>query len=529
MRPFVNVLFIFLLFFSGCSSNNKKETEVNQEVFIGITDDPQALDPRLIRDTISVNVAHMLFEGLMQKNRNGRIIPGLATGVDISEDKKTYTFHLRNAFWSDGSDITAEDFEYSWKSVLNPTFPAPNAYQLYVIKGAKAAKNNELPISEIGIKAIDNKTLEVTLEEPTPYFLELTTTHFFSPVNKKWAEKNSNLYSNAIISNGPFQITNWSHNKELIFKKNPYYWDSKSVRLEKVTLVIADETTALHMFNRNELDWIGSPMSNIPPDAIATLKSQRKLIFTPADGVHFLRVNTDKSPLNNKNMRKALSYAINRKLIVDHITQSNQKPATGIVPLSFGLQNIPYFEDNNITLAWTLFQQALIELDLSIDEFPNISLCYTSTERNHKIVQALQQQWKEGLGIDITLEACEPAIFYDRLHQKNYDLTIGSWFGDIHDPINFLEVFKYKESATNNTNWENKEYISLLEQSMHQVDSEQRKFFLSKAEHLIIDEMPVIPIYYPTFHHLQKKINGGLKDVYFSELGYIDLKNAYKG
>ncbi|MEC7839094.1 MAG: peptide ABC transporter substrate-binding protein [Chlamydiota bacterium] len=528
MRKLILPLLILSCLQISCNPDPRTAgpTDTKQEIRVGISSEPQVFDPRLIRDTPSVNVSHMLFEGLMQKNYVGKVVPAIARYVDISADGKKYTFHLKNTLWSDGSLVTAYDFEYSWKSILDPNFPAPNAYQLYILKGARNAKSGKASLDDVGVKALNDSVLVVELEHPVPYFLELTTTHFYSPVNRKWAEETKDsLYSDpkTIITNGPFKLTQ-SLGNDIVVEKNPLYWDADQVHLEKISLYVVNENTALQMFQRGEIDWVGSPMSTIPPDAIPTLKNQGKLTITPADGVHFFRINTSKEILDQTKIRKALAYSINRKELVDHVTQANQEPAMGIVPRSYGLQTIPHFKDYDITAAWSNFQDALNDLKMSKDDLPEITLLYTQSERNHKIVQAIQEQWRKTLGFNVKLEACERAVFYERLHEKNYDISIGSWYGDIRDPINFLEVFKYKASRTNNTEWENSKYIALLDKSSLEANSYERKILLRKAENIIIDDMAVIPLYYPTFNHLQEGVSG----VYFSELGYVDFKYAYK-
>lgn len=500
-----------------------QHTASNQEISVALSDDIQTLDPRLARTTNSVTIEHMLFDGLMRKNYAGKIVPAVAERVEVSDDGRVYTFHLRDSFWSDGSPVTAHSFEYAWKSMLSPDFPAPNAHQLYAIKGAKAAKLGKASLNEVGINCLDDKTLEVKLEAPTPYFLELTTTHFFSPVNAEW-DLNRKKSRDAIVVNGPFMLSEWKKNNEISFVKNPNYWDSQNVRLEKITFVITDETTALQMFERKEIDWAGSPLSLIPPDAIAMLQSQKRLVITPAEGTHWFRINTEKPLLHNKNIRKALALALDRKAIVDHITQANQLPATGIIPPHFALQNRPYFEDHDIIKAWTHFQEGLKELALSKDDLPSISLCHAPSERDKKIAQAVQQQWKKALGIEIALDTCEHSVFIEKVNQRDYDLSFGSWFGDISDPINFLEVFKYKNSKINNTQWESDSYVALLEASSTAFTSVNRSKLLAEAERELIDEMPVIPLYHATFNHLSRNVAG----VYFSPLGYLDFTYAFK-
>lgn len=510
--------------FSSCREEPSVSTsEETKRISIATGDEPQSVDPRLIRDIPSVNVAHMLFEGLTKKNRMGALIKGIAKEITTSDNGLTYTFQLRESFWSDGSPLTAEDFAYSIMSIVSPEFPSPNASQLYVIKGAKEAKKGILPISELGVKVVDPQTLEIELEKPTPHFLELTSTYFFMPVKKSWGEKDTNNPID-MPTNGPFTITEWQHNNSLSLSKNPHYWNSRTISLDGIDLIVVDENTALQMFERGNLDWIGSPISFIPPDAIPTLLSQKRLIISPADGVHLFRLNTEHPLLSNKKFRKALAYSINRKEICDHIAQANQQPAMAIVPPSFALQNLPCFEDNNITEAWSLLQEAIKEEGVSIDELPKITLLYTQSDRNQKIVQAVQQQWKKSLGIEVTLEASDHAIFYDRMNRQDYDISIGSWYGDYRDPINFLEVFKYKQASTNNTLWENEEYINLLDQSAITSNEHERTNILSKAERLLMDEMPTIPIYFSTFNHMQRGVSNGS----ISPLGILQISEASK-
>ncbi|MEM1282677.1 MAG: peptide ABC transporter substrate-binding protein [Chlamydiota bacterium] len=519
---------VLLLNCNACTENSTPydQNEKSPSVSIAVSDDPQAFDPRLVRNTQSVNIAHMLFEGLTRKNQGGKIVNGLADDITITDEGKTYTFHLRESVWSDGSPLTAHDFAYTIKSVLSPSFPSPNASQLYVIKGAKDVKTGKAPIETVGVRVVDDHTLVIELNKPTPYFLELTSAYFFMPVKESWAEsetKGGESMPETIPTNGPFKIEKWSRNDQLSLEKNPTYWDANNVRLEHLNLVIVDESTALQMFERGQLDWIGSPISFIPPDAVATLRSQKRLVITPADGIHWFRLNTKQPLLKNKNFRKALAFSINRQLLCDHIAQGNQQPATGIVPMSYGLQNIPCFEDHNVTEAWSHYQEALKEEKLSPDELPKITILYPPNDRAQKIVQAVQQQWKEVLGIKVNLEVTDSAVFYERLNHQDYDIAIGSWYGDFRDPINFLDVFKYKDTRTNNTNWENPRFVELLDRSINSLDPYRRTILLSQAERVLVDDMPVIPLYYPTFNHLQQRVTG----VYFSELGVIDFKHAY--
>jgi len=468
----------------------------------------------------------MLYEGLTRAQADGETTPALATSVTISPDQKTYTFHLRASAWSNGEPITAKDFEETWKSTLNPQFPSPNAYQLYAIKGAQAAKEGRIPVSEICVHSPDTSTLVVELEHPTPYFLHLTATHFFYPVHaslrEQSGEKNT-LPDSAVVTNGPFKLENWSHHNALTAIPNSHYWDHKNVRLDKIQLVILDNPTALQLFQQSKLDWMGSPLSTISVDALASLKNEAKLEITPAAGVYLFRVNTEKPPFNHVKMRQAFALALNRADLVEHVLQGNQEPAMGLVPYSLGGSQ-SLLNDNNVELARRLFKESLEEQSLTMASLPKISIQYATGERAHKIAQVAQQQWKEALGVDVALQSNEAKVHYDQLKNHHYQLAIGSWFADFHDPISFLDVFKLKENGTNNTQWENPQFIQILNASALAQDTEERKKLLNQAEQVIINEMPVIPLFYSSYNYVK---NPAIKGVYFSQLGYLDFKNAF--
>lgn len=516
--------FLFLvlaLFF--CSCTNKEESpKTNPFLTIAAADDPTSLDPRNVRDLSSSTVMRILYEGLTRSTFQGKIIPGIAESYTISDDQKTYTFHLRPSTWSDGSLLTAEDFEETWKTILSPSFPAPNAYQLYPIKGAKAAKEGLTPMNNIGVKAVDSSTLVVELENPTPYFLELTSCHFFFPVHQSLRTEKPN-YLQPHVGNGPFKLDQWTKRDELKFVKNSNYWDEKNVSLEGISIQILDEHTALQLFKTGKLDWAGSPLSTLPQDVIAPLKEQNQLQIAEGAGTHWFRINTVKIPFNNIKIRRAFSLALDRKAIVEHVTQGNQQPAFGIIPPSFGLQ---YQEDNghNLIAAKKLFNEGLIDSRQKKTDL-NISLSYASNDRNHKIAQAVQQQWNTAFDIDVKLNANESHIQIDKMKKGNYEISMGSWFADIQDPVNFLEIFQSIHNPTNQTFWQNRQYTILLNLSAAEPDPAQRLQLFSQAEKILIEEMPVIPLFHSAYNYLKSE---GVSGVYFSPLGFVDFKDAKK-
>lgn len=520
MYPIFRILSgIFLLIACTACFPDKPPLTNQANVRVSTETEPHTFDPRLVRDLSDTTFIQMLYEGLM-RNDGGKLAPAMAESYTLSPDKKIYTFKIRKSQWSDGQPITAHDFEETWKSVLNPDFPAPNAYQLYLIRGAKAAKEGQIPLDQVGIHAKNDTTLVVELEKPTTYFLHLTSTYFLYPTSRQM--RNGDQL--ALITNGPYQVDQSKLKMdEWVAIPNPYYWDHQSVKLDQVTIIKLDNSTALKLFDRNELEWAGSPLSSIPIDTLPSLKQKGNLGIHPAAGVYFLRVNVEQPPLNNAKMRRAFALALNRNDLVEHILQGNQLPAMGYLPPSTAGAP-PFFQDNATQEAQMLFKEALEEMQLNAHTLPPITVCYSSNPRGHKIAQVVQQQWKSAFGIDIQLLSCEHKVFYDRLKNHDYQMGLGSWFADIQDPISFLEVFKYKNNGTNNTQWENSRYIELIEQSSAVTKEKERQRILRQAEEVLIEEMPIIPLFFATYNYLQSP---NLKGIYFSELGYLDFKNAY--
>lgn len=501
----------------GCQKSAIKQNA--QEVSINVMDEPQTLDPRKARDLNSTTIAKMLFEGLTRVSAQDHAELALAQSVAISSDLKTYTFQLRESQWANGDPLTASDFAYSWKTALSADFPSDNAFLLYVIKNAKGAKEGKISPDEIGVRALDSLTLEVELENPTPYFLELLASPIFFPVHQKsdaaaldWA-----LNAERFVGNGPFRWREWKHQDHLTLEKNPLYWDAPTVKLERLELCMVKEETEFNMFEKKELDWAGSPLSVLPTDALQTLRLSPLLKIKETLGTSFIRINTARTPLDRIALRRALGLAVNRKLIVDHVTQGNQIPATGLVPSSFKLHTSPYFADGDAAEASALFQQC--------GEVGEISLIYRASERNQMIAQAIQQQWFEALGVRVRLEAIEGKVYFDRTSKGDFDLSLGNWIADFPDPINFLEVFKCKSGGSNNTQWENPRYAAFLDQSSLEANPEVRRLLLAEAEKILIDEMPIIPIFYTTMLYVNQP---ELKGVVLSSMGGIDFKWASK-
>lgn len=512
---------------TSCSQENSPanpSSSSEKHLRIATSEEPLSFDPRLVRDLPSATSMRMLYEGLTRTNAQGKIEPAAAESITISDDQKTYTFTLRESQWSDGTPVQAKDFEETWKTILTPDFPAPNAYQLYLIKGAKDAKEGRLSVQNIGVKATAPNTLVVELEQPTPYFLEMTSCHFYFPVhNHIRAKSQSSASIDKPISNGPFAFSHKLQRNEFSVVKNPLYWDKDAIKIDRITLQVLDENTALQLFKAGSIDWAGSPLSTLPQDAVSSLKANGSLNITPGGGTHWFRFNILTPPFTNKKMRRAFALALDRKAIVDHVTQGNQLPAIGIVPPSLGIKQQNYFTDHDVAQAKTLFQEALADMGITKEQLPKITLQYAANDRNNKIVQAVQQQWNKALGINVALESSEVQVLLDKLRKGGYQIALGSWYADIQDPINFLEIFKSKDNPTNQTHWQDVNYSAMIEKSSTESDPTQRLQQLSQAERILIEAMPVAPLFHSAYNYLK---NSGIQGVYFSSLGYLDFKEA---
>lgn len=449
----------------------------------------------------------------------------LAETVDISEDNTVYTFHLREAYWSDGTPITAWDFEKSWKDILNPDFPAMNAHLLYPIKNAEGAKMGKASLSEVGIRSLDARVLEVTLENPTPYFLELASFCVFYPVNSEVDHTNPDWAmqpGKPFLCSGPFSLKEWKRNNVIVLERNPHYYKANEVRLEELHFSMVDsEMTALQMFEKGQIDILGQPLIAIPTDAIPELGKGQELQITQIPATTFCTFNIDRYPFNNANIRKAFAYAINREQIVRNITQLNERPALGMIPpLLKRRGNIaPLFKDADTEKARAFFKKGLEELGITANEFPTIKYIYSKAESNHKIAQALQQQWFEALGISIELESIDKKFLLHLLKGRNYQIAQSFWIAQYRDPFNIFERFKYKENVKNYPNWQNEKYIALLKQSCEARSDKERFELLDQAEAIFIDEMPIAPIFHWNSAYIAKP--------YVKSIGIAPIGNGF--
>lgn len=525
-RTILSLLSLFI-FLTACQKidSHPKRTQVFR---LNFPYDANTLDPRKNSDYVGSTVHFMLFEGLTRMTPKSTHELALADSIDLSADKKTYTFHLRKAYWSDGVPVTAHDFVYAWKTLLDPAFPSPNAHLFYPIKNAEKIKKRLLPVDDLGVQALNDTTLEVTLEVQTPYFLDLTSFCTFSPIpshiakeNPKWAD----LPGPSYVTNGPFLLKSWIPCSKYLFVKNKTYWDSKNVSLDQIDVAILNsELTALGLFENDEIDFYGG-YNSIPSDWVPKLQKEKKLITQPLGASTFLTFNVNHPIFQNKNIRKALSLAVHRKSLVDNITQCNEEVAIGSIPSLLKAPGAKIFlQDNDIYHAKTHLERGLKELNLTPKDLDGLVLSYSTNTNYKRLAQAIQQQWKESLGISIKLEETDFKILMDKLNRRDYQIGLSIWIVQYNDQMNILDRFKSRSNAKNYPGWENEKYIQLLDQSALATSAEERLAILEEAEELITEETPFTPLYHWNCVYLKKARVHGL---YISPVGSIHLNHVF--
>lgn len=505
-----------LLSLTSCSSSQVKSK--GQEITVNIEAEPNVLDPRKAIYISDYNVIHTFSEGLYRLGKDGDAEPALAKETKISEDGTTYTIKLRESFWSNGDPLTAHDFIYAWKCILDKDFAAPAAHFFYCIKNAKEIKEGTLPSSLFGAVALDDYTIEIELVRPTPYFTDLLKNTAYLPVHRRLAQEEKPYATSVdtLVSSGPFVMTEWKSKDVIVLEKNPYYWNADAVKLNKLSFVMVDENTALSMVQNGELDWAGAPNSTLPIDSIDTLKNEGLIEKTPLLASYWIRVNTEKEELKSPSVRRSLAMAINRTEICKHILHGEGNPATGIVPALMGLQDKPYFEDGDVSAAQSLLAKSgkkKLNLKLSFANYPNYK----------KMAEVIQDQWKSSLGANITLDPQDPKVFLDNVYKGNYDLAVGRWVADMKDPVTFLQNYTSKNHGPNSTGWESSQYVEAFEKSFYETGALRRKA-LQETEQIIMNDMPVIPVYNHVMLHLK---NEKLKGVNLSQTSIIDFSHAY--
>ncbi len=513
-------ILILAIAVTGCSSNNDQPAQPNNdesshEVPESSTDEPMVLnfnlgaDPRTLDPDINdaIDGSHVInntFEALTREI-DGELVPAMAENWEVSDDLLTYTFKLRDAKWSDGQPVTAEDFAYAWTRVITPEVGAPYTHHMFYVKNAQAYYDGDASIEEVGIKAIDEKTFEVTLESPTPYFLSLITRPAFMPVRQDIVESAPETWAkdpDTAISNGPFILADYKTGDKLILKKNPNYWDADSVKLDQINYnMIVEASTTLTAYESGDLDII----NHIPRQEIPRLIAEDPTFhILPQIGTYYLIFNTKEAPMDDVNVRKALGLAIDRKSITENVSKAGEIPATGFNPVGLKDSQGNDFNktagDYGINIDGGNAEEAkklLAEAGYPNGEgFPEITLLYNTSESHKAIAEAIQEMFKQNLNINIKLANQEWAVFQDTKKQGNFQIARGGWIGDYPDPVGLLELF-LPESSNNDSKWINEEFEDLINQSKYASGAE-RDEIIYQAEEIFMKDAPISPIYYYT-------------------------------
>ena len=536
--------------FIGCGSSNDGSTSskgnsnasdtVKQELVFNLGADPETIDPTINTASEASTVILNAFECIMTLDENDNAVEGAAESVEVSDDGLVYTIKLRkDGKWSDGEPVVADNFKYSWVRALTKENAAEYAYQLYYIKNAEKYYNGEATADELGINVIDDYTLEVTLEAPTTYFPQLLAFPTYAPLREDivsadpegWATK-----PETYVTNGAFKLVQWDMKDQLVFEKNENYWNKDSIKLDKLTFkLVTDDTTAYSELQAGNFDVVNSvPTNEIEPGQEAGL-----VHVSPKLGTYYFGLNVGKqddmaedvkTALSNKLVRQAINLAIDRQEIIDNVGKAEQVAAYSFVPE--GIYNPDgtefadkeYYDpsdmDGNIEKAKELLKEAGYE---NGEGLPTIELMYNSEGAHKDICQILQENLAK-IGINIELANQEWAVFLNTRQQGGYEIARQGWIGDYSDPMTFLDLF-VTGGGNNDSGYSNPEYDALIAAAKVETDPDKRKEQLREAEDILMDDMPILPIYYYT---TVMGWNENVKGIQVSVLGTVYLQGAYK-
>ncbi len=501
----------------GCSGHQTLvEAGDHLQIFqLGNGTEPQDLDPHVITGVTEHYVAMSLFEGLATQDPvDLHPIPGAAESWDISPDQKIYTFHLRkNARWSNGDAVTARDFLESYKRILTPSLGSEYSYMHWAVKNARAYNEGKLKnFDEVGYKVIDDYTLQITLESSTPYFLSLLNNDAWFPVPMNVIRKYGDPYLRGnrwthpghFVGNGPFALAKWRVNDVVAVKKSLTYWDHENVRLNGVNFFpIESDDTEERAFRSGQLH----ETYTMPLAKIDYYKEHypEMLHISAYLGSYFYKFNVNKPPLNDKRVRRALTMAIDREAIVKTVMRGGQLPAYNLTPPGTAGYTCRTLVHEDVAEAKRLLADAGYPDGKNL---PTIELLYNTLEAHRTVAEAIQQMWKSKLGIDVRLVNQEWKVYLDAQRTLDYQICRSSWIGDYVDPDTFLNMW-LTNGGNNETGWSNAEYDRLIDEASHTVDSKERLEVFQRAEAILMDELPILPIYfYTSTHAIRPELKG---------------------
>ncbi|MGO3751860.1 MAG: peptide ABC transporter substrate-binding protein [Peptoniphilaceae bacterium] len=595
-KKFVSLVCIMLtvsFILTGCGGGSSSGGNEEGKTILDTRNasDPGTLDPALAQGTHESWILNHLFTGLLTYDKEGELVEGMSEMPTISEDGLTYTFKIKDGMkWSNGDPVTAKDFEYEWLRVLNPETASIYAYQLYYVKGGEDYNTVEKPgiyyvkddegndtdevdhevkytdadlqgletdgksddeiaqmvyekwseekRAEVGVKALDDKTLEVKLENPTPYFSDLTAFYTYYPVNAKVVEENPDWAKEGSthVSNGAFSLANWEHDNIIELVKNDNWFNADQVKLDGITFdVLEDANTSYQNYDAGKYSMLVDP-----PQEVVAQKFEEKdeeLIIGKQVGTYYYNLNNIKTegvknPFTNVNIRKALSMSIDREGLVNNITKGGQIPATAMVPFGLLDENEKDFREVNGTLieynkeeAKNLLEKGMQEEGLTLADVNGKTLLYNTDESHKKIAQAIQQMWKENLGVEINLENADFNVKLSREHAHDFEISRAGWVGDYSDPMTMLDLF-VTGASMNDSGYSNPKYDELINTAKQSADQKVRMESMKEAEKILMEDMPIIPVYFYTQPYFVKS---SVKGIYKPVLQYPVLTYAELG
>ena len=520
MTKKINILSITLIFLIGCSENiTPVDSGLEQQIYHhGNGSEPQGIDPHIVTGVPEHHILISLCEGLTIPNPNPTgsdgYIPGTAESWTISDDGKEYIFKLnKNAKWSNGDPVTADDFVWSWKRILTASLGSQYPDMLYYLVGAYEYHNGEIDnFDEVGVKALDSQTLKVNLKNPTPFFIGLLSHYSTWPVHKETVLKHGDIDDRNgewtrpgnFVCNGPFQLKTWELNNRIVVEKNPHYYDASMVRLNEIHYYpVSNVMTEDRMFRAGQLHLTSSmPTQKCP---IYIEEKNPNLKIDPYMGTYFYRINTENETLSDVRVRKALAYSIDRQLLVDKVTQCGQIPAYSFTPPGSN----GYQPSTEIPYDPTLAKQLLAEAGYSSDNpFPKLEILFNTNEGHRKVALAIQQMWQNELGIEVELVNQDWKVYLSREMVGDFQMSRAGWIGDYEDPNTFLDLMR-PNRGNNKTGWENMDFDALVEEANTINNQDKRYELLNEAEKILIDNMPIIPLYtYVRVYQLSPDVKG---------------------
>lgn len=478
------------------------------------TMEPTSLNTLLATYAYDFTPINAMIECLYRDDENDVPQPAGAETVDISDDKLVYTFHLReDATWSNGDPVVATDYEFAWQQALNPKVASDYAYMLYFIHNAEPYFNGEVEWSEVGVKVIDDYTLEVTLDNPLPYATDLFAFPTLAPINQKFYEEvGADKYATDaeyFCCNGMYELTEWSHNSQIVFQKREDYWNADAVGPDEIVYkIITDSQAGLNSYLSREIDYTDLDSGEVVQQAEA---AGFEVGVKPARSSYYLIVNTEDEFMSNQNLRLALAYAIDKQALIDTVYQNDNQPMTSFTPPAiYGAAGAdgPTFQEalleergemypasGDLEKAQEYLQAALEELGCTVDEL-NLSIDCADDSLRRNCATFLQEQWRQNLGIEnIAVNSMQTKQVSANRQSGDYCMSLGGWSPDYNDAINFLDLW-VTDGGNNDSFWGNEEYDNLIAQATAEADVEVRQQYLFDAEEILAAEMPIIPLYW---------------------------------